>query len=165
MKLSAVVVAVSAVSASAFAPSQSVGRPTFALNAEKKSLFNIVSDMDLFAPKKNQNMYGARNAKNLKQGKITGKSYVPAGLTAAQYEKVRNQDSQKKASNYQRNVAKAGKFQDYTDFYTKRGTDTSEAWYKSGPGAGHTFAKTKFDWSGKTQQAPDQVGLKPKGKK
>merc|ERR1712083_777554 len=74
-------------------------------------------------------------------GKITSNSYVPAGLTAAEYEKVRNGDAAKKAANYQRNVKKAGVFEDYTEFYTKRGTDTGESWNK-GPTKGHRMAKT-----------------------
>ena len=46
-------------------------------------------------------------------------------------------------------MAKAGKFLDYTDFYTKRGTDLNQNWKKSVT-LGHAMAKTKFDWSGKT---------------
>ena len=42
--------------------------------------------MDLWKDKKDSNDYGARGKKALKIGKINeGKSYVPAGLTAAQY--------------------------------------------------------------------------------
>ena len=55
----------------------------------------------------------------------------------------------KKAANYQKNVAKAGKFLDYTKFYQDRGTDTSQSWFKSVT-RGHTMAKTKYDWSGKS---------------
>jgi len=161
MKLSAVVVAVSAVSASAFVQPQ-LARPSLVLNAEKKSLFQVISDMDLFAPKADQNKYGARNKKNLAVGKLGANSYIPAGLTAAEYEKIRSADAAKKDANYKKNVAKAGKFLDYTDFYTKRGTDTSEGWFKSAT-RGHTMAKTKYDWSG-SQDNPKQVGLAPKKK-
>jgi hypothetical protein len=66
--------------------------------------------LDLFAPKKDQNNYGARNQKNLAVGKITEKSYIPAGLTKAQYEKARAADEEKKKARYAKNVAKAGSF-------------------------------------------------------
>ena len=81
----------------------------------------------------------------IKTAKIGSNSYVPAGLTAAEYQKIRDRDEKKKNDNYQRNVKKAGVFQDYTQFYLKRGTDTSQAWKKS-PTLGHTMAKTKYDF-------------------
>lgn len=85
----------------------------------------------------------------LKQGKIeAGKSYVPQGLTAAQYQKFREQEAKKKADNYSRNVKKAGIFTDYTEWYKKRGTDLSDAWAKNKNTLGHNMAKTKYDWSG-----------------
>merc|ERR1712071_503745 len=94
---------------------------------------------DLFAPKKDQNTYGARNKKDLRIGKIEqGKSYIPSGLTAKQYEDIRKQQQK----------SKAGVFEDYTDFYTKRGTDLSQDWAKNKNTLGHRFAKTKYDWSG-----------------
>jgi hypothetical protein len=68
-------------------------------------------------------------------------------LTAAEYQKIRDADDTKKASGYKKNVAKAGKFKDYTEFYIKRGTDISDAWKKS-PTLGHDMAKTKYDFSG-----------------
>jgi hypothetical protein len=70
-------------------------------------------------------------------------------LSAAQYQKIRDQEAAKKDSNYKRNVAKAGKFKDYTDFYLKRGTDTNMAW-KNSVTLGHDMAKTKYDFSGKS---------------
>lgn len=136
--------------ASAFAPQMSNVRASTEL-AEKKSFFKTVFDMDLFAPVADQNDYGARNKKQLATAKLGSQSYVPAGLTKAQYEAVRSGDDQKKNSNYAKNVAKAGKFLDYTDFYTKRGTDVTDAWNKSVT-KGHRMAKTKFDWSGNTDQ-------------
>lgn len=69
-------------------------------------------------------------------------------MSATEYNKIRNRDSAKKQANYQKNVAKAFKFQDYTDFYLKRGTDTKDDWKKSVT-LGHTMAKTKYDYSGK----------------
>mmetsp|Transcript_10519 Transcript_10519/g.22283 ORF Transcript_10519/g.22283 Transcript_10519/m.22283 type:complete len:176 (-) Transcript_10519:76-603(-) len=128
-----------------FAPA-SQGRAGSQLDA---SLFDRISNMDLFAPKKDQNTYGARNKKDLRIGKIEqGKSYIPSGLTAKQYEDIRKTQQKKKADNYQRNVAKAGIFEDYTEFYTKRGTDLSQDWAKNKNTLGHRFAKTKYDWSG-----------------
>jgi hypothetical protein len=73
-------------------------------------------------------------------------------LTRAQYEAIRAADDKKKAENYQKNVAKAGKFLDYTKFYIERGTDTSEAWNKD-INKGHRMAKTKYDWSGQQSDA------------
>merc|ERR1740129_1056988 len=98
----------------------------------------------------------------LTRGKITDKSYVPAGLTAEQYTKLRKAEDKKKADNYARNVKKAGIFGDYTEFYRKRGTDISEGWAKSVT-KGHRMAKTKYDWSG-SQDNAQQVGLTAKEK-
>jgi hypothetical protein len=104
--------------------------------------------LDLFAPKADQNDYGARNKKNMKVGNIEqGKSYVPSGLSAEQYNKFRAAEAKKKADNYARNVKKAGVFEDYTEFYKKRGTDVGEGWFKTAT-RGHRMAKTKYDWSG-----------------
>jgi len=116
--------------------------PKVALNA----VFDVISGMDLFAPKKNQNDYGARKNKNLKVGTLQKKSYVPAGLTKAQYAKVRATDQKKKNDNYDRNVKKAFKFQSFYGFYKGRGTDTKADWKKTIT-SGHTMAKTKYDWS------------------
>lgn len=73
--------------------------------------------MDLFAPVKDQNDYGARNKKNVKVGTLSKNSYVPAGLSKAEYEKVRKAEADKKKANYERNVKKAGIFIDYTAWY------------------------------------------------
>jgi hypothetical protein len=43
-------------------------------------------------------------------------------------------------------VKKAGIFEDYTEFYIKRGTDTKQDWKKD-VNLGHRMAKTKYDWS------------------
>lgn len=65
-------------------------------------------------------------------------------MTLDQYKKVRAADAAKKEANYKKNVAKAGVFEDFTAFYTKRGTDTKQAWAKS-PTRGHRMAKLKYD--------------------
>eukprot|EP00526_Cylindrotheca_closterium_P023492 CAMPEP_0113631394 /NCGR_PEP_ID=MMETSP0017_2-20120614/16314_1 /TAXON_ID=2856 /ORGANISM="Cylindrotheca closterium" /LENGTH=170 /DNA_ID=CAMNT_0000541901 /DNA_START=21 /DNA_END=533 /DNA_ORIENTATION=- /assembly_acc=CAM_ASM_000147 len=124
-----------------FAP-QEAGRPSTEIN----SLFDNIANMDLFAPVKDQNDYGARSKKKLAVGKInSGSSYVPAGLTADEYNKLRNAEAAKKKANYDKNVKKAGIFIDYTDWYIKRGTDNSQKWAKSVT-KGHEMAKTKYDW-------------------
>lgn len=114
----------------------------------KKSFFSTIFEMDLFAPKADQNDYGARSKKTMTTAKLGGNSYVPNGLTREQYEKIRQGEVAKKAANYQKNVAKAGKFEDYTEFYLKRGTELNQAWKKSVTN-GHKMVKTKYDWSGK----------------
>ena len=115
------------------------------------ALADRIFNLDLFAPKADQNNYGARTKKNVKVGQLNANSYVPSGMTLAQYEKIRKEQQKKKDENYQRNVKKAGVFIDYTDWYTKRGTELSGAWKKSVT-LGHNMAKTKYDWSG-TQEA------------
>ena len=87
----------------------------------------------------------------LKQGKLGKNSYVPAGLTKAQYQKVRAADKKKADSNYSRNVSKAGKFLGYDEFYLKRGTDLNGKWKKSVT-LGHRMAKTKYDFSGEKDE-------------
>ncbi|KAL3943717.1 MAG: hypothetical protein SGBAC_002224 [Bacillariaceae sp.] len=139
MKLITLLSLVGAVAA--FAP-QEAGRPSTEIN----SLFDNIANMDLFAPVKDQNDYGARNKKKIVVGKIDkGSSYIPAGLTAEEYNKIRSTEAAKKKANYERNVKKAGIFVDYTDWYLKRGTDNSQKWAKSVT-KGHEMAKTKYDW-------------------
>ena len=69
MKTAAVVTLACLASASAFAPASN-GRVASSLAAKeaapaKKSLFRTISEMDLFAPVKTQNDYGARSKKNV----------------------------------------------------------------------------------------------------
>ena len=109
--------------------------------------------MDLFEPVKEQNDYGARTKKGIKQGSIGSNSYVPAGLSADEYRKVRAADAAKAKAQYDKNVKKAGKFLGFDEFYEKRGTTEGGSWLKA-PGRGHTFAKTKYDYSG---QSGDQT--------
>ena len=81
-------------------------------------------------------------------------------MTAAEYAKIRNAEEAKKKATYDMNVKKAGKFLGFDDFYNKRGTDADGAWLKA-PGRGHTFAKTKYDYSGgkdETKGWSDAVG-------
>ena len=97
------------------------------------------------------NEYGSRGNKEKlfgwgKVGKVEeGKSYVPSGLTAAQYNEIRAKQKAQKDANYKKNVAKAGIFEDYTEFYKQRGTDTGGDWIKSVT-RGHRMVKTKYDW-------------------
>ena len=81
-------------------------------------------------------------------------------MTAEQYAKIRDAEEKKKASNYDYNVKKAGKFLGYDEFYMKRGTEVGGSWMKA-PGKGHRFAKTKYDWGGQdlpTKGWKDAVG-------
>merc|ERR1712153_198945 len=110
---------------------------------------------------KDQNTYGARKKKDLRLGKIkAGKSYVPSGLTAEQYDGIRKGQQKKKAANYARNVAKAGVFEDYTEFYIARGTDLDQDWAKNKNTLGHRFAKTKYDWAGTAGSSFQKSGSK-----
>lgn len=120
---------------------------------EKKSLFSTIFDMDLFAPNKDVNDYGARAKKKIVTGKIGPNSYVPSGLTAEQYNAIRSEKDKQKAANYQKNVAKAGKFLGYDEFYLQRGTDLNGSWKKD-VNLGHRMAKTKYDWSGDADKKP-----------
>ncbi len=156
MKTSALIIAASVASASAFVPA--VKAP---VSTELNGLFKAISDLDLWAPVSDSNDYGARGKKNVKTGTITsGSSYVPSGLTADQYNKIRADADKKKAANYERNVKKAGVFMDYTDFYLKRGSDENGSWMKL-PNRGHRMAKTKYDWSGETDgETPMYTGVR-----
>jgi hypothetical protein len=106
--------------------------------------------MDLFNPE--QNKYGARKSKNLKVASIGKNSYVPSGLTAEQYNSIRQTDQKKKDQNYSKNVGKAFKFLGFDEFYQKRGTNLDQGWVKD-VNKGHRMAKTKYDYSGKKQEA------------
>ena len=156
MKVSALIIAASVASASAFVPAAKAP-----VSTELNGLFKAISDMDLWAPVADSNDYGARGKKNVKTGTITsGSSYVPSGLTAEQYNKIRADADKKKAANYERNVKKAGVFMDYTDFYMKRGSDENGSWMKL-PNRGHRMAKTKYDWSGETDgETPMYTGVR-----
>lgn len=92
------------------------------------------------------------NPRQLKSGSIGSSSYVPAGLSAAEYAKIRAQDEKKKDASYKKNVAKAGKYQDFTKFYLARGTSEGGSWLKA-PARGHTMVKTKYDFSGQKADA------------
>ena len=144
MKVTALFLAATLATASAFVPATPATTSTTQLN---ESLFQKIANLDLWAPVADSNNYGARAKKAVKTGTLTDRSYVPTGLTKAQYEKIRADADKKKAANYQRNVAKAGVFEDYTEFYVKRGTDVGGNWMKL-PNLGHRMAKTKYDWSG-----------------
>lgn len=69
-------------------------------------------------------------------------------MSASEYAKIRATDEAKKQANYERNVKKAGKFIDFTDFYLKRGTEEGGKWLKD-PTRGHRMAKMKYDYAGK----------------
>jgi hypothetical protein len=79
-------------------------------------------------------------------------------LTQAQYQKIRDAETAKKKANYDRNVKKAGIFEDYTEFYLKRGTDSNQKWAKSATN-GHRMAKTKYDFDDVGKEAKKYDGL------
>jgi len=130
-------------------------------DVELNAIFDKVSDLDFFAPNKKVNDYGQRGKKGLKMGKVTKKSYVPAGLTLQQYDAIRQKGQKRKDENYARNVSKAGKFQNFTKWYKARGTDKDDVW-KGGPTNGHTMAKTKYDWGDFVTGSQSKVVMKPK---
>lgn len=113
-------------SANAFAPAPSAGRTSVTREAIADKIFGL----DLWEPVKDSNQYGARAKKNVKVGSLGSNSYVPAGLTKEQYAQVRATEAKKKADNYQRNVQKAGVFEDFTAWYSKRGTELGQGWKK-----------------------------------
>ncbi|EEC48672.1 predicted protein [Phaeodactylum tricornutum CCAP 1055/1] len=139
MKVIALLVATLSV-ATAFAPQVVSSRSTTALN---EKFWDKVAGMDLFAPNPDINKYGQRG-KKVKQGSIGSNSYVPAGLSLSEYQKIRQKDVAKRDASYKRNVAKAGKYTDFTDWYVKRGTEEGGGWLKAA-GRGHTFAKLKYE--------------------
>lgn len=149
MKSFATVIALAA-AVQGFAPIQPEGRPATDL---KKSIFDTVSDMDLFNTNGvgsglNRNAYGARNQKmykkNLKVGRITGKSYVPSGMTQEQYANLRTKEASYRDASYKKNADKEQVFKPFYDFYKKRGTDDVDNWRSVTNG--HDMAKTKYDW-------------------
>jgi hypothetical protein len=155
MKTNALLALALSASASAFVIPQSTQRAgsVTELNALADNIFGL----DLFDPKRNK--YGAREKKNVKAGAITSKSYIPTGLSKAEYEKVRARDAAKKEASYKKNVQKAFKFEDFTQFYLKRGTSEGGSWLKA-PALGHRMAKTKYDWSN-TDAAKLFASVKP----
>merc|ERR1712161_125992 len=102
--------------------------------------------------------------KNLSNPKLTKGSYVPSGLTREQYDSIRSGEMKKKAGNYRKNEAKAGKFTDFTDWYLDRGTSEAGSWLNDKT-LGHTYAKTKYDWSGKEDFRTVDAGRGLKTKK
>ncbi|GMI46424.1 hypothetical protein TrCOL_g1221 [Triparma columacea] len=153
MKYTAFLIASAVATTQAFTPTMAPKVSNTALNA---NFFATVFDMDLWKDKSDSNDYGGRSKKvewtSKGLGKIEqGKSYVPSGMTAAQFNAMRAKERQQKEKNYQKNVAKAGKFEDYTEFYKKRGTDLNGSWLKSVTN-GHKMVKTKYDWGGEDGQ-------------
>ena len=143
MKTSAALVLALAGSAAAFSPTETSSRPSTARDALADRIFGL----DLWEPVKDSNTYGARAKKNIKVGKLGDNSYVPSGLTKAQYEKIRADAQAKKEKNYKDRQDKAFQFTDFPEWYAKRGTELGQGWKKD-VNLGHTMAKTKFDWSG-----------------
>ena len=114
-------------------------------------LWSVVCDLPSFSPDsysvQRTSVCRLTNGVQTSVGSIGANSYVPAGLSADEYRKVRAKDASKAKAKYDYNVKKAGKFLGFDEFYQKRGTDPSGTWLKA-PGRGHRFAKTKYDYSG-----------------
>jgi len=116
----------------------------------REALADQIFGMDLFTPVKDQNNYGARAKKGIKLGELTTKSYVPAGMTKAEYEKIRKSEKAAKEKKYKEKASNAFKYTDFTKWYSQRGTELSQAWKKSVT-LGHNMAKTKYDWGDKLE--------------
>jgi hypothetical protein len=96
--------------------------------------------------------FGARAKKNLKTGKIGARSYVPSGLSPAQYKAMRDEERADREKKYKEKSAKAFKFLEFNKFYQKRGTNLDGPWVKD-PTKGHRMAKFKYDFSGKKDES------------
>ena len=94
----------------------------------------------------------------IKSAPITSKSYVPAGMTASEYARIRAEDEKKKEQNYAKNVNKAFKYLGFNEFYQKRGTDLNQGWVKS-PTKGHRMAKTKYDFQNIESKKPEAFSV------
>jgi len=105
-----------------------------------------IFEMDLWKPVSKSNEYGARRGKDIRQGKLAKNSYVPAGMSKAEYEKIRTTESRKKTDRYNKYAAVGEEYGDFQDFYAQRGTDSNAQW--RGTTNGHTMCKTKYDWQG-----------------
>jgi hypothetical protein len=77
------------------------------------ALFDSIIGMDLFAPVKD---HDARAKKNIKLGSLTEWSYIPTGMSKAEYARIRKSGKDKKDKNYAANVGKAFKFIVYTEW-------------------------------------------------
>jgi hypothetical protein len=93
---SSVAAAAASSAAAAFAPvgggaamRSTTGSSSRCSSTARSALADRIFGMDLFAPNRDVNAYGARKNKKLTVGKITDMSYIPAGLTRAEYEKIR----------------------------------------------------------------------------
>jgi hypothetical protein len=140
-----------ATSASAFVPqSQPQTQVVRTHSVAREALADRVFGMDLF--NKEGNKYGARAKKDLKVKPLGSDSYIPNGLTKAEYEKIRAAEFAKKQANYQKKASVAFKFEDFTQFYKSRGTQEGGSWLKA-PARGHKMVKTKYDWDGVTADA------------
>lgn len=75
--------------------------------------------------------------------KLGSNSYVPDGLTAAQYENIRQKEAAAADSSYSKWVAKAGKFMTLDTFTAARENSKGDKFTKD-PTRGHRMAKLKY---------------------
>jgi hypothetical protein len=134
-------------SVSAFVSQSQLQQQVRTHSVAREALADRVFGMDLF--NKEGNKYGARAKKDLKVKPLGSNSYIPNGLSKAEYEKIRAAEFAKKQANYQKKASVAFKFEDFTQFYLKRGTQEGGSWLKA-PARGHKMVKTKYDWEGVT---------------
>merc|ERR1711865_372770 len=122
--------------------------PSSTTTALQGSLFDGIAGMDLYAPKKDQNEYGARKKKKLSVGKIqAGKSYVPDGLTA-KHTKVSVPNNRRRRNRITPATLRRRVCLKITPTFTRSVVPISQDWAKNKNTLGHRFAKTKFDWAG-----------------
>lgn len=70
-------------------------------------------------------------------------AYVPAGFTEAEWKKRQASDAKLRADKSEANAKKRAKgWENLDEWVAARDAKFNK------PGAGHTFVKTKFDWSG-----------------
>ena len=134
-------------SVSAFVSQSQLQQQVRTHSVAREALADRVFGMDLF--NKEGNKYGARAKKDLKVKPLGSNSYIPNGLSKAEYEKIRAAEFAKKQANYQKKASVAFKFEDFTQFYLSRGTQEGGSWLKA-PARGHKMVKTKYDWEGVT---------------
>ena len=73
-------------------------------------------------------------------GKLTNNSYVPSGMSKAEYDKIRTKEKQSKEQKHNKYAGKKDEYGEFQDFYAQHGTDKNAAW--------RTMCKTKYDWQG-----------------
>ena len=88
-------------------------------------------------------------------------AYVPAGFTEAEWKKRQASDAKLRADKSQANAKKRAKgWEDLDEWISAR-----DAKFPGTVGKGHTFVKTKFDWSGGSKTGTTKVTKQEPAKK